>query len=170
MINSEKKVNELALKLSNKNPAIVVSAIDFLGNQDPFSGAIQLLANLYDTSDTDMIRDRICSFMNDLKVTSLREEVITEIKRSHNAGTITMLVSSCWQSGMNYSPWAADLAMVFCSTGYETALECFTVLEESAHSLPDEKKRELVSILEENYTKETSEKSILYRELISILR
>jgi hypothetical protein len=169
MINSEKKVRELALKLSNKNAPIVVSAIESLSHQDPFSGAIQLLADLYDTSDTDMIRVSIRNFMNDIKVTSAREEVIKEIKRSHDEGTVTMLVSSCWQSGLDYSPWVEDLALVFCNTGYETALECFTVIEESAHSLTDDKKKGLVSILKDNFKRETPEKSILYRELISIL-
>lgn len=169
MITSEKKVRELALKLNDKNAAIVVTAIDSLRNHDPFKGAIKLLAELFDTSETDVIRDHIRSFMNDLKESSARAEVIVEITGSHKPDTLAMLASSCWQSGLDYSSWATDLTLVFCRSDYVTALECFTVLEESAHTLPAMKKKELIAILKKNDNKKLSEKSVLLHELISIL-
>jgi len=169
MKTSEKKVKELALKLNNKNSSAVMAAIDSLRNEDPFSGAIRLLADLYDSSDINMIRDHIRGFMNDLKESSVREEVIAEITRSHKPDTLSMLTSSCWQSGLDYSMWASDLALVFCKSDYLTALECFTVLEESAYTLPAAKKKELIAILRDNDNKKQPEKSVLKRELISIL-
>jgi len=169
MINTEKKVSELEKKLSDKNTSSVINAIDSLRDHHPFSGVVRLLANLYDVSETDIIRDHIRSFMNDLKESSLRSEVIAEINGSHGSGTITMLVSSCWQSGLDYSYWASDLVKVFCKSDYETALECFTVLEESAHALPVTKKKELIAILKNNDNTKAPEKSVLQREIISIL-
>jgi hypothetical protein len=169
MINSEKKVRELEIKLNDKNPSNLIAAIDSLRDHDPFSGAVRLLSNLYDVSETDMIRDHIRSFMNDLKESSVRSEVMSEIIGSHSSETVTMLVSSCWQSGLDYSSWASDLVNVFCKSDYATALECFTVLEESSHTLPVPKKKELIAILNNNDNTKVPEKSALQRELISIL-
>jgi hypothetical protein len=169
MITSDKKVKELTLKFNDKNAAVIVAAIDALRDHEPFSGAIGLLATLHDTSGAALIKDHIRRFMNDLKESSVRTEVILEITSQHNPDTLAMLVSSCWQSGLDYSLWATELAMVFCRADYLTAIECFTVLEESASSLPLQKKQEIVSILKENDNKKHSEKSILLRELISVL-
>jgi hypothetical protein len=169
MINSEKKIQELALKLNDSNATIVIAAIDSLRNHDPFPGAIKLLANLYDTSEIMIIRDHIRSFMNDLKESSVRAEVIAEICGTHDSGTLAMLVSSCWQSGLDYSSWAKEIIVLFCKSDYATALECFTVLEESSHALPAQKKKELTAILKENENLKIPEKTALFRELISIL-
>lgn len=169
MITSEKKVRDLANKLNDKNTAIVIAAIDSLRNIDPFSGAIHLLANLYDSTEIDIIRDHIRSFLNDLKEYSARAEVIAEINGSHEPETLAMLVSSCWQSGLDYTEWASDLVLLFCNSDFLTALECFTVLEESSHNLPADKKKELIAVLKEHDNNKIPEKSALRRELISIL-
>jgi hypothetical protein len=169
MMKSEKKVSDLAIKLNDKNPSIVIAAINSLRNNDPFSGAIQLLAGLYDKTETDIIRNHVSSFLNDLKESSLRSEVIAEINKSHRNETQAMLVSSCWQSGLDYSDWASDLVQIFCKSDFVTALECFTVLEESSHTLPFEKKKELIALLKEKDNNKIPEKTALRRELISIM-
>jgi len=159
----------LSKKLNDKNPAIVLAAIDSLRNSDPFSGAIQLLADLYDRSEISIVREHVRSFLNDLKEHSIRAEVVTEMKRVHQPETITMLVSSCWQSGLDYSEWASDIVHIFCEADFITALECFTVLEESAYNLPPDKKKELIGVLKENDNNKIPEKIALRRELISIM-
>lgn len=169
MLKSQKKADDLSKKLNDKNPAVVIAAIDSLRTSDPFSGAIQLLADLYDRSEISIIREHIKNFLNDLKEHSIRPEVITEIMRVHHPETIAMLVSSCWQSGLDYSEWASDLVHIFCKSDFLTALECFTVLEESVHNLSPDKKIELTAVLKENDNKKVPEKMALRRELISIM-
>lgn len=169
MITSEKKVGDLAIKLNDKDPAIVIAAIDSLRTTDPFSGAIQLLSALYDQTEITIIRDHIRSFLNDLKDKSLRTEVIAEINRSQNSETLAMLVSSCWQSGLDYSDWAYDFVNIFCKSDFIVALECLTILEESSHLLPSQKKKELIAVLKKKENNKIPEKSTLRCELISIL-
>ncbi len=94
---------------------------------------------------------------------------MAEINGSHKSETLSMLVSSCWQSGLDYTEWASDLVILFCNSDFLTALECFTVLEESSHNLPPVKKKELIAVLKENDNNKIPEKSALRRELISIL-
>ena len=44
--------------------------------------------------------------MNDLKDQSVSKEIITEIRKPFKPSTIRMLVSSCWQSGLDYSEYS----------------------------------------------------------------
>ena len=81
-----------------------------------------------------------------------------------------MLVSSCWQSGLDYSLYAADLAEVFLIGDYVTAIECLTVIEETSNNLTREKKDEIIGIINEKPGFHANEKRELTMELLSILK
>ena len=98
------------------------------------------------------------------------KEIITEIRKPFKQATISMLVSSCWQSGLDYSEYSADMAEIFLRSDYVTALECLTVIEESVHELSRAKRNEIMNIIEENPLPASNEKTGLTHELISILR
>ena len=93
-----------------------------------------------------MIKDLVRSFMNDIKEPGARTEIITEVMKSYKPETISMLVSSCWQSGLDYSEFAGDFANIFLTGDYITALECLTVIEESAGNMAVSKKRDIEGI------------------------
>ena len=80
-----------------------------------------------------------------------------------------MLVSSCWQSGLDYSDYVTDMARIFLEGDYATAIECMTVIEESVKNSSRERKDEIIRILEDSYPANTNEKFALTRELITIL-
>ena len=53
MIKSEKKVKELSVLLAKENSLLISEAIGLLRDEEPFEGAIGLLASFYDkTEDT----------------------------------------------------------------------------------------------------------------------
>jgi predicted DNA-binding protein len=170
MIKSGKKVNDLVLLLSKDNPLLISEAIGILRDEEPFEGAIPILSSFYDKTENLIIRKTIEAFMNDLKDQSVTKEVITEIRKPYKQSTIAMLVSSCWQSGLNYSEYLKDLAEIFLSADYLTALECFTVIEESAHVLTRKKKEEIISLIDDYPHSQSNEKEKLANELIGILR
>jgi hypothetical protein len=169
MIKSEKKLKELAEILNKDNNILISEAIEQLRDELPFEGAIGLLTALFDKTDDNSIRKSIVGFMNDLKDQSVTIEVITEIRKQLKPDTISMLVSSCWQSGLNYSDYSVDLARIFMTGDYVTAIECLTVIEESAHELSSEKKDEIIRLIEDNPVTSVNEKTTLTLELISIL-
>ena len=170
MIRSEKKFRELELALRNENTVPVTRAIELLRDEEAFEGAIGLLIACFDRTDNQSIRRLISGFMNDLKDLSSRGEVINEIKKEWKPETLTMLVSSCWQSGLDYSEYCTELAQVFISGNYLTALECFTVIEESAHLINPADKNEMLRILYEGNTSQADEKSTLTLELIRLMK
>ena len=169
MIRSEKKLKELSEILNKDNNIVITKAIEMLRVEKPFEGAIGILTSLYDKTSDYSIRKSIAGFMNDLKDQTACEEVIAEIRKNWKADTISMLVSSCWQSGLNYSNYSTDLTRVFIQGDYVTAVECLTVIEESVHELSKEGKSEIIKLLEEGSVSINNEKKALVLELFSIL-
>ena len=169
MIRSDKKVNELVEVLKSDNNTAITAAIELLRLEVPFEGAIGLLTGFYDKTDDMSVRKSISGFMNDLKDKSVCEEVIQEIRKEYKPDTISMLVSSCWQSGLNYSEYSIDLANVFLKGDYVTAIECLTVIEESVNELSKAKRKEVIKLIKASPLPLVNEKSTLVLELISIL-
>jgi hypothetical protein len=169
MIEPGKRLKALSVSLHDKNDNIIINAIQSLRNENPFYGAIQLLAETFDRSDNPVIKNLVRNFMNDIKDSGVRGEVIAEIMKNYSPGTIGMLVSSCWQSGLDYTEYAHQLTTIFIKYDYEVAIECFTVIEESAPKVPAEVRVEMISLLKEKAIKETKEKATLTMELIAVL-
>lgn len=165
----ENKRKELEHILSRENFVRIAEAIKILRNDSPFVGAIALLVSYYDQSDNNSIRKLIREFLNDLKDQASCSEVVAEIKKDIKPETLRMVVSSCWQSGLNYAPHSADFATLFISGDYMTAIECFTVIESSVHSMNRAKKDEIIRMIRERLVSGTDEKEALALELISLL-
>ena len=169
MIKSDKKIKLLNEILNKDNNIMITEAIELLRQEKPFEGAIGLLTAYYDKTNDFSIRKTITGFMNDLKDQSVCQEVIEEIRKQWKSDTISMLVSSCWQSGLNYSNFSLDLAKVFLEGDYITAIECLTVIEESVHNLSKATRAKILKMLEESPVTQITEKKELMLELISIL-
>jgi hypothetical protein len=140
-----------------------------LREETPFSGAIELLVEFYNKTDNNSVKRLITEFLNDLKDQSSCEEVISEIKKGLKPETIKMLVSSCWQSGLNYSAYSSVFAELFLSGDYLTAIECFTVIESSVDNLTRPEKDSIVKQIREGSSGNIGEKKALALELISVL-
>ncbi|MGC1391867.1 MAG: hypothetical protein WA816_12590 [Bacteroidales bacterium] len=169
MIVSGKKIKALDEILNKDNNIVIIEAIELLRQEKPFEGAIGLLTAFYDKTEDFSIRKSIAGFMNDLKDQSACKEIIEEIRKQWKSDTISMLISSCWQSGLNYSDYSLDLAKVFIKGDYITAVECLTVIEDSVDELNKVRKDEIIKMLEENTLSQINEKKALTQELILIL-
>lgn len=169
MIKSETKLKKLSSLLHKDNNNLINEAIGKLRDEHPFEGAIGLLTSFYDSTDDFTLRKTIEGFMNDIKDQSACKEVIGEIRKPWKDDTISMLVSSCWQSGLNYSEFSADFAHVFIKGDYITAIECLTVIEEYASVMAKDVKDEIKRIVSDSTSAFTNEKKALSAELYAIL-
>ena len=166
----DKKLKELSIILQQDNIFKVKAAIRSLRESPSFEGAIGLLVSLYDRSPDQSLKKIIADFMNDLKGNSVCSEVVAEINKKRKPETITMLVSSCWQSGLDYSDYCKDFAGIFLSADYFTAIECFTVLEASVESLNRSQKNEVIKIIEKGRLSSDDKKYPLVNELLLLFR
>jgi hypothetical protein len=169
MIESEKKLKDLQKKLISGDRKVVSDAIISLRSENPFKGAIGLVVNLFDKSGDLLVKDLIRNFLNDIKESALRTEIIEETMKDYKPDTTSMLVSSCWQSGLDYSGFAIQFVNVFIKGDYLTALECFTVIEESIPGIIYEQKCKIIDLLEENKGNFSVEKNKLLEALLMVL-
>lgn len=169
MIRSDIKFRELSVLLNNSDDLTISKAIETLRNEQPFEGAIELLVSYYDKDEGTLAKKAIEGFMNDLKDLSVTPEIIREIVKERKPSTMSMLVSSCWQSGLDYSDYSEVFARVFVNSDYITAIECLTVIEESLQKISREKKDEIITILKHNPFRDADPKSSLGYELIAFL-
>lgn len=169
MIRSSKKLELLAAVLERKDNLVIAEAVNLLRDELPFEGAIGLLTALYNRNHDQFVRRAVEGFMNDIKDQSAGIEVMAEINKDWESETLTMLVASCWQSGLDYTGYLTDFALVFTKCDYLTAIECFTVIEESAFHISLEKKQELVEIIRKGSEEGGDEKQKLTSELIRVL-
>lgn len=169
MVIQSKKLKELDFILNKEDNFRVKEAIRSLRSQEFFNGAIGLLVSFYDRCTDKSIKNLIRDFMNDLKDQAVRCEVVSEIKKKWKPGTINMLVSSCWQSGLDYSSYCSCMAKLFLTSDYVTSIECFTVIEVSVENLSREMKDEIICIISAGADYQLDEKAALTTELLNIL-
>jgi len=169
MISPQNKRKELEHILSGENFVKITESIKVLRDETPFNGAIGLLVAFYSKTDNSSVKRQITEFLNDLKDQSSCEEVISELKKGLNPETLRMLVSSCWQSGLNYSAYSSTFADLFLTGDYLTAIECFTVIESSVENLTRPEKDSLIIQIREGSSGNIGEKKALAMELISVL-
>ncbi|HLN22072.1 MAG TPA: hypothetical protein VK213_13345 [Bacteroidales bacterium] len=169
MIRSEKKLNDIALLLNKGDETAIIAAIELLREEEPFEGIIGLLADYYDRNSNRAIARAIENLMNDIKNPSLQPEIINEIKKERKSSTKSMLVSSCWQSGLDYSAFLIDFAGIFLDNDYSVGIECLTVIEEASATISSGKKTEIINMIDNHPFSPNDEKSSLAGELKSIL-
>ncbi|HUX96288.1 MAG TPA: hypothetical protein VMV47_11215 [Bacteroidales bacterium] len=161
-----KKLSEV-FKMNNGK--LITEAIELLRDEQPFEGAIGLLVSLYDRTTEDEILHSIEGFMNDIRDQSAVPEIIAEIRNKWKPETTRMLASSCWQSGLDYSSYTTELTNVFMISDYATAIECLTVIGESAATHSPEKRHKLINLIDNKIELLNTEMKNLALELKSIL-
>jgi hypothetical protein len=169
LIKSENKLRELSEILANGEPLIVAEYVSALRNTEPLSGSLRLLAELYGHSPGRMVRRAVEDYFNNIKDETAQNELIELIKMPLSDSVISMLVSSCWQSGLDYSAHIELFADLFIISDYSIAVECMTLIGENKGHCPTEKITEIRVKIEGNLTDVSIEKADLTRELIGIL-
>jgi hypothetical protein len=170
MLKSEKKLAELSKILANGKYNEINDRISILRSEEPFEGALKMLALFYDKSEDVGIKLLISGLFNDMKESPGRAEVIESISSVSNPASKAMLASSCWQSGLDYSDHAVAMAEIFILSDYITSLECFTVLETCSGMISSADKSGIISRLEDKISTCDKAKQQLTRELIAVMK
>jgi len=170
MLKSEKKLAELNKILTNGKYNEINDRISILRSEEPFAGAVSLLADFYDKTKDNGLKLLVSEFFNDMKERSCRAEVIESMASVSNPASKAMLASSCWQSGLDYSDYAIALAEIFILSDYITSLECFTVLETCSGMISSADKSGIISRLADKIDTYDTAKLKLARELIAVMK
>ena len=170
MERQERKIRDFEERLKSRDSRTLLKAIKLLREEEPWEGAVSLLVAIYDETDDPGVQKAVQDFLNDLKYKSACKEVIAEMKKKHKPQTTGMLASSCWQSGLDYSAYLNDFAGIFVSSDLTVAIECYTVIKESADRVSHRVKNEISDILIDAAPSLSEEKAALANDLIMSFR
>ncbi|MBN1597763.1 MAG: hypothetical protein JW894_05675 [Bacteroidales bacterium] len=166
---AEKKFfEETKYSLSSKIDNIVLAKLRELKSSGNVS-ILPLILDLIADSKSEIVRSEVLSFISDLKDEKSVPVIINYIDNNKCGEHLSELIASCWQSRLNYSKYLISFARCFVNGEYQTALESFTVIEEtlwqsSVKAIEDCKKYLMDRIDEIGQIKKP-----LYKELIKIL-
>lgn len=170
MVKNDSRIKSLKERIAGLDNASTIAVINALREEPPSKGVVSVLAGIYASCGDNNLCSEIQRFMNDLKDQSLADEVISVIDNCKNEATKIMLLSSCWQSSIDYSGYISHFAGWAYSGSYACTLECFTVIEQFAWAADAGIRKAESDKLSALLPGVTDDRSILLKEIIKILQ
>lgn len=166
----EKAQNKvLAEQLKSANKELILDTIKSLRN-DGNNEVLELLTQIYLNQTDNEISQAIYRFFCDLKNQPSTEKVMQLIKNQEYHEARKMLVSSCWQSRLNYITYLETFISMVLREPFELAFEAFTVVENMEARISEQRKNELLAFVDANMDDCLGDNLVLADDLKGIIR
>lgn len=152
----------------SNNPQLIIRSIAEIRN----SGALNMLPALFELihKDTDQtVRNEILELISELKAPEATAFIAESFVKNDYGDYLSAVVAACWQSRLDFSKYLPVFANLFVRSDYKTALEAFTVIEESLENAETDDIQNCIRFLNESEYLVTNEKIPLYRELRKVV-
>ena len=163
------KANKLIIKkLFSNNVKDVLFTIKGLRN----TGNVEIiphLIKLLNEHDDKKVKDALSIFFNDLKSQKASEQIIDAVKNDDLKNIHHILLSSCWQSNLDYSSYFNEFIDKFFSGTYLDSIETLTVIENFDSKISDVNLQNAMSKLKFEINNVTADKKELLVELVHVL-
>jgi hypothetical protein len=136
-------------------------------------GSVSILPELFDlllVSLNEEVIQACSSLLNDLKNKESVQYLVTALKDERYEPVRHILTSACWQNGLDYHGEIQLFAEILLNDNYATALEAFTVIENSIGDLTDRDLLLLTEKLNHGIDLAKEDKKPLIRELLSLIK
>ncbi len=165
---NQKKEN-LAKLLETKDNTSILNAIAILRDEGN-DQLLELLVKIYISNTYREVRTAIFQLICDLKNQKSAEFVVSFINDPELSAAKQMLVSSCWQSRLNYIQYfELFIQMVFVEP-FEIAFEAFTVIENMEDRVSELRKKELIHYIDSHLSECRIENQVLADDLAAIIK
>ena len=124
---SEKKRKELISALTSSEESVVVKALNDL-EADGDASFIPLMINLLETG-SDQVIGMVVELLSSLKDSSAAKEIIEVLREEENASVKQLVLSTIWNTNIDYSEYLPDFVLWACEGDYLIALDCLTIIE-----------------------------------------
>ncbi|MEW5847009.1 MAG: hypothetical protein AB1777_12200 [Bacteroidota bacterium] len=104
---------------------------------------LSTIINLLFSSRSENLKNEVVNFLVDLKNKSSIVPIIEAIKQNKRSNDIHRLVSVCWQSRLDFTPYIDIFVDIMEHGDYEACLEAFTVIENMVENLNPEQLSDL---------------------------
>jgi len=155
--------------LNSKDNVVVVAAIKDIKKNGSSKLLTELLAIYTNTDNADII-DSALDLLNDLHDQNCEEVIVDYLNSCNNDVKKKQVVSSCWQSAVNYSNSLTLFSNIFVEGNLETAIEAFSVIDNCVDQATQENVLQVKEIIESNYNSMSVEKQGLADAILDILK
>lgn len=122
------KVKKLIEDLNSGIPAKISSALKSLQVNGDVT-VIRPIVDLFKTELTHQLEFEVLEFLGDLKTTDTLPEIISIIKDENYLFQRQKVLSTIWNSTLDYSDYIAEFVEIACEGNFMEALECLTIIE-----------------------------------------
>lgn len=136
------------------------------------AGSVKLLPELFKMIHADtpsLVRNEILKLVSDIKIQEAVPYIATSLDKVDFGDYLPAFVAACWQSGLDFSKHLRIFAGLFIQADYKTALEAFTVIEESLDNASEDEIYQCILFLKDAECMVTDEKLPLFRELRKVI-
>lgn len=132
--------------LKSADEKVILSAIEEMR----IHGNVDILPELFvliSSNPSDIITESAIKLLNDLKEPMAVPLIVNALSTLRANPNYCLLVSSCWQNGLDFSPYLSLFVDLILNETMEVAIEAYSVIDENIHNLDDEGKRELAELI-----------------------
>ena len=154
--------------LGSINTALIMSTLHEIRN----SGSVRILPYIFDLINyktESQVRNEIIRLLGDIKNQDAVPLIVESINNHDFGEYLPTVIAACWQSGLDFSDHLKVFATLFIHADFITALEAYTVIEESIISASDNERIECIRCLRESECLVSDEKLPLFRELRNVI-
>lgn len=146
----QKKEKVLIAKLQSQNKSQIIEALQEIKE----SGTIALLPYIFDLINDNIeheIKQEVYFILSNIHDKNAPQYYIKAIEEKDFGSLKSEVISLCWQSSLDFSPYIETFAQIMLNTeDFQTALEAFTVIENSLNNATLESLRSCLNFLQNN--------------------
>lgn len=122
------KVQQLIADLNSGNATKISAALKSLQVNGDIS-VIRPIVGLLKTELSHELETQVLEFLGDVKVTKASAEFISILRDEDFLHQRQQVLSTIWNSKLNYSEYIAEFVEIACDGNFMEALECLTIIE-----------------------------------------
>lgn len=122
------KIKKIVEDLNSGIPAKISNALKSLQVNGDVT-VIRPIVDLLKTELTHQLEFEVLEFLGDLKATNTLPEIIAIIKDENYLSQRQQVLSTIWNSTLDYSDYIAEFVEIACEGNFMEALECLTIIE-----------------------------------------
>jgi hypothetical protein len=126
-LNTEKRA-ALVTDLMSENETIALAAIEKVKKSGDAAMVPSILKALASTKELS-IENALSQLLFDLKDKEAVEELVNQLQNPEFSEIRVLMLSACWQTGMDMSHRLSDFITIACTGTYMECLEVLTVIE-----------------------------------------
>lgn len=166
----KKKPNaEIIRRLRSDKQNLVIPVLNHLRHSIHAAAYLPEVINLLYKTQIEETRRELSLFLIGFKDPGGIPYIIDALRDDQFKPIWNIIISACWQSGMDYSNNLDTFILIFLKEDYLTALEAFSVIEQSLPYLEEHKLGQYRKQLESGLNKVDKDKATLVREMIKIM-